>query len=236
MATEFAAPRLSDVIASALIAKIREGDIAVGAPLPTERELTEQFETSRPTVREALAQMQIRGFLDAGGGRRPRAARPTMQTILESAGGHIRDLLGDAESGAHLEQTRLFIETGAVREAAKRRDRVQLARLEDTLTRNFAAIGTPGFAATDIAFHRELVSIVDNPVILTLHDMFVSDLLAQRPPVDDPARYDTVAYDEHRLIFRAVFDGDQATATDVMDRHLARSYRVRLEMRTQKTP
>ena len=223
--------RLSNTIATSLVTDIREGAIQVGSPLPTERELAVRFDTSRPTIREALTQMQLRGFLDAGVGRRPRAARPSIHTILTSAGQHIRDLLGDAESGAHLEQTRMFIESGAVREAAKRRDSIQIARLQDRLGRNEAAIGSPHFAQTDIAFHRELVRIVGNPVILTLHDMFVTDLLAQRSPVDDPAVHDAIAHDEHRRIFEAVVDGDVAKATDVMEHHLTRSYEARLRMR-----
>lgn len=228
--TEFAsASRMPDVIASALIGEIRRGDIAQGQPLPPERELCERFDASRPTVREALAQMQMRGFLDAGGGRRPRASSPSLQTILHSAAGQFRDLLGDSESSAHLEQMRQFIETGAAREAAMRGDRIQIARLRDALDHNGAAIGTARFAPTDIAFHRALVSIVGNPVILALHDMFVSDLLAQRPPVDDPASHDRVAHDEHRTIYEAVLNGDVMTATDVMDRHLERSYRARLK-------
>lgn len=219
--------RMPDLIASELIEEIRRGDIAQGQALPPERELCDRFDASRPTVREALAQMQLRGFLDAGGGRRPRASRPSLQTILHSAAGHIRDLLGDAESDAHLEQMRQFIETGAAREAAIRGDRVQIARLQDALEYNEETIGTPRFAETDIAFHRALVSIVGNPVILTLHDMFVSGLLAQRPPVEDPARHDAIAHEEHRAIYSAILNGDVMAATDVMDRHLERSYLAR---------
>ena len=220
--------RLPDLIAGELIEEIRRGDIAQGQALPPERELCDRFDASRPTVREALSQMQMRGFLDAGGGRRPRASRPSLQAILQSAAGNIREVMGDAEGGAHLEQMRQFIEIGAAREAAIRGDRVQIARLQDALDQNEAAIGTARFAETDIAFHRALVSIVGNPVILTLHDMFVSDLLAQRPPVDDPARHDATAHEEHRAIYVAVLNGDMMTATDVMGRHLERSYRARL--------
>ncbi|SFD33746.1 FCD domain-containing protein [Tropicimonas isoalkanivorans] len=228
--TEFSASiRMPDMIAGKLISEIRDGLIAVGDALPPERELCARFDTSRPTIREALWLMQMRGFIEAGGGRRPRASLPSLQTILTSAADHMRDLLGDAESGAHLEQMRQFIETGAVREAAMRGDRVQIARLRDALDRNEAAIGTPRFAVTDIAFHREIVSIVGNPVILTLHDMFVSDLLAQRPPVDDVKHYDSNTFAEHREIYDAVLEGDVMAATEVMDRHLARSYRARLK-------
>lgn len=221
--------RTPDLIANTLIADIRSGVITIDAPLPTERELCERFAASRPTVREALAQMQIRGYLSAGAGKRPRASRPSIATVLKGTGEHIRDILGDAEGGAHLEQMRQFIETGAAREAAKRADNIHLTKLQAALERNFLAIGSVDFALTDIAFHRILVSIIDNPVILTLHDMFVSTMIAHRPPTHDAQRYDQLAYDEHRQIYQAILNGDVIVATDVMDQHLARSYRARLK-------
>lgn len=224
-----AAKRAPDMIAEALIAQIRQGILAIDAPLPTERDLCERFAASRPTVREALSQMQMRGYMTGGAGRRPRAARPSLSAVLQGAGDTIREILGDAESSAHLEQMRNFIETGAAREAAMRADALQLTKLRATLERNREAIGTPDFADTDIAFHRALVSVIGNPVLLTLHDLFVSAMLARRPATPDPVRYDTVAYDEHRAIYQAILDSDMLTATEVMDKHLARSYRSRLQ-------
>lgn len=218
-----------DLIAGALIADIRRGGFPPDTPLPTERDLCERFSASRPTVREALAQLQMRGYAIAGAGKRPRAALPSITNVLKGAGDHIREIFGDAESGAHLEQMRQFIETGAAREAAKRADNTQLAKLKFTLEENFSAIGTAHFATTDIAFHRALVSVVGNPVILALHDMFVSTMIAHRPPTDDALRYDQLAYEEHRQIYQAILDGEILTATDVMDRHLTRSYRARLQ-------
>ncbi|WP_282025727.1 FadR/GntR family transcriptional regulator [Limimaricola cinnabarinus] len=221
--------RASGVIAETLIAEIRDGQIAPDAPLPTERELGERFGASRPTVREAFAQMQLRGYLKTQTGHRPRAATPSLEGVLTAAGDHLRDVLGDDESRAHLEQMRQFIESGAARQAAMHADNIRITRIRSALDRNFEAIGTPDFAATDIAFHRALVTVIDNPVILALHDMFVSGMLARRAPTDDPARYDRIAYEEHRAIYEAVLAGDVVTATDVMDRHLARSYRARLK-------
>lgn len=218
----------AEVIADTLIAGIRQGEFQPEQPLPTERDLCERFTASRPTVREALAQMQMRGYATAGAGKRPRAALPSIQNVLRGTGDHIRDIFGDAESGAQLEQMRQFIEMGAAREAAKRVDNIQLAKLQSALEHNLASIGTPEFASTDIAFHRVLVSVVGNQVILTLHDMFVSTMIAHRPQTHDPMHYDRVAYDEHREIYQAILDGNVVTATDVMDRHLTRSYRARL--------
>ncbi|AVX04939.1 glc operon transcriptional activator [Maritalea myrionectae] len=222
--------RAADVIADALIDEIRQGDIAIEAALPTERELCERFSASRPTVREALAQMQMRGYVETGSGRRPRATRPSIQTVLQATGMHLREILGDAESGAHLEQMRQFIEAGAAREAALKADNVQITKLQAALEENYKSIGTPVFAETDIAFHRAIVSVLGNPIILKLHDMFVSALLAGRAPTDDPKRYDMMAYEEHRAIYQAILDGDVVTATNITDRHLARSYRARLSV------
>lgn len=222
--------RAADVIADTLIKEIRDGAIAINDMLPTERELCERFAATRPTVREGLALMQMRGYLTAGSGKRPRATRPSLQNVLLLAGEHVREILGDSESSAHLEQMRHFIETGAAREAAVRADNIQLTKLRDLLERNYESIGTPDFARTDIALHRALVSVIGNPVILTLHDLFVSAMISQRPPTDDPARYDRIAYEEHREIYQAILDRDVIAATDVMDRHLSRSYRARLKL------
>jgi GntR family transcriptional repressor for pyruvate dehydrogenase complex len=216
------------MIADTLIGEILRGEIVADAPVPTERDLCARFEASRPTVREALAIMQLRGYLSGGGGRRPRAAFPSLGNVLRSAGGVIREILGDAESIAHLEQTRGFIEIGAVREATIRADAVQIAKIHAAVERNEKAIGTPAFPETDIAFHRAIVSVVGNPVILTLHDLFVSELLARRPPDKDQAAHDRMVYEEHRAIFEAMIDADVVRATDIMERHMRRSYRSRL--------
>lgn len=221
--------RSSDVIASVLVDEIKAGVLAVGVPLPTERELCDRFGASRPTVREALAQLHMRGYATAQAGHRPRAAKPSIEDILRGAGDLILDILGDAEAGAHLEQMRQFIEMGAAREAAVRADAVALSKLQQSLDLNGRAIGTPDFAATDIAFHRALVSVVGNPVMLSLHDIFVSGLIAQRPVREDAERHDRIAHDEHRAIYAAVLDGDAAIAVDVMEKHLARAYRNRLK-------
>ncbi len=223
------APRgAAENVAATLIDEIKHGGLAVGEPLPTERDLCKRFDTSRPTVRQALIVLQMKGYMSTSVGKRPRATKPSIEQILLSAGDHIRELLGDAESGAHLEQMRQFIETGAVGAAAKNASNLHVAQINTALTNNYAAIGTSEFPKTDIAFHRALVAVVGNPIILTLHDMFVSTMLRYRAPVDDQTNHDQIVYEEHRLIYEAIVRGDAETASETMDRHLARSYRSRL--------
>lgn len=216
-------------IAELLIAEIRNGELASGEPLPTERALAERFGTSRPTVREALTDMQHRGFVESGGGKRPRAIRPSLQSILALAAGHVRSALGNAEIGANVEQLRLFIETGAAREAALKASHLHLVQIKSALDQNFADIGTAHFAKSDIAFHRAIVAVVSNPILLQLHDMFVTSMLESRAPTDDPVKYDRLAHAEHQAIYQAILDRDLVTATNVMEGHLARSFRARLQ-------
>lgn len=215
-------------IAEELVENIRSGVIKVGDPLPTERELCERFGSSRPTVREALMSLQVRGFSSAESGKRPRAAKPSLAAILQGAGEHLRDILGDTETSAYLEQMRQFIEAGAVREVAKHANGVQIAKLKVALDASHAAIGTPEFPQTDIDFHQALVSVLGNPVILTLHDMFVSEVLRLRLASDNQEANDRCTYNEHLEVYQAILDRDAVKATELLDRHLARSYRKRL--------
>jgi len=220
--------RASELMAQVLIEEIRSGMLPVGDALPTERELCDRFDASRPTVREALVLMQSGGYISTAAGKRPRADKPTIENIILTAGDHIREILGQAESGAHLEQMRQFVETGAVREAARKASNVQITLIRNALSDNFAAIGSETFPQTDIAFHRSIVAVVDNPIILTLHDRFVSVMLASRPALVERQQHDETMYEEHRCIYEAILRGDMVEATDIMDRHLERSYRSRL--------
>ena len=215
-------------IASDIIQRIKSGELPEGEPLPPERELCEAYDASRPTVREALSLMQMRGFVYLGGGKRPRAAKPSLDQVLLSAAGHIREILGDAESGAHLEQMRQFIEAGAVRGAAERASNIQLAKMQSALEANLHAIGTADFADTDIAFHRSIVDVIGNPIILSLHDMFVSSMLAHRPKVQDQLAHDELVYEEHRQIYESILNNEIVRANALIDDHLARSYKSRL--------
>lgn len=220
--------RISEHIAETIVKEIRSGDLAVGEPLLTERKMCERFSTSRPSVREAISLLEIRGFLTTTAGKRPVIAKPSLEHVLLSTADHIRDILGSAESGAHLEQMRQFIEAGAVREAAKRASNIQMTNMRLALESNLAAIGTDKFPASDIAFHRAIVTVVDNAIILKLHDMFVSTMIATRPPIDDHVAHDKLVYEEHRIIYEAILANDVLVATDTIEKHLARSYRSRL--------
>jgi len=63
------------VIAQALREQIHSGELAPGAPLPSEAQLTNRFAVSRGTVRQALAALRAEGLIAGGRGRVPVVRR-----------------------------------------------------------------------------------------------------------------------------------------------------------------
>ncbi len=62
-------PKLADAIAGQLEQMILEGSLQTGQRLPSERELAIQLDVSRPTIRDAIQQLEIRGLLERRQGR-----------------------------------------------------------------------------------------------------------------------------------------------------------------------
>ncbi len=62
--------KLSDVITEQLESMILDGTLLAGQQLPPERELAQEFDVSRPSLREAIGNLQARGLVERkqGGG------------------------------------------------------------------------------------------------------------------------------------------------------------------------
>lgn len=73
---------LHTVVADALRAQISSGELAIGAPLPSESELCARFGASRGPVRQALAQLRNDGLIETSQGRVPTVrSRPLAHSI-----------------------------------------------------------------------------------------------------------------------------------------------------------
>ena len=58
-------------------------DLAAGSAVPTERELAERFETSRTTVRQAIAELVVDGRLERTQGRGTFVAQPKLMQVRQ---------------------------------------------------------------------------------------------------------------------------------------------------------
>jgi GntR family transcriptional regulator len=73
---------LYSVIASRAEMRIRSGEWAVGARLPSERDLCQQLDVSRATLRQALAELEHRGLITRHQGRGTFVTLPRTSTTL----------------------------------------------------------------------------------------------------------------------------------------------------------
>ncbi len=160
---------LSAQIAQAIRDAIVSGDMIVDERLPSEAELADQFNVSRPTVREALkrlaAQSLIRTQRGAFGGafvnrlsyEEAYGQQITTATLLLSMNAVSFDVACEA---------RYALERACTPLAAERRTPDHLATMRAEIHRQ----GQPGlsdesFCASDVTFHRALVDAAGNPVL-----------------------------------------------------------------------
>ena len=160
---------LSAQIASAIRDAIVNGTLIVDERLPSEAELADQFNVSRPTVREALkrlaAQSLIRTQRGATGGafvnrisfEEAYPQQITTSTLLLSM---------NAVKFETACEARYALERACAPLSAARRSADHLATMRAEIHRQ----GQPGltdvaFCASDVAFHRALVDGAQNPVL-----------------------------------------------------------------------
>ncbi len=170
MKTDLEASReLSVQIAEAIRDAIVNGTLMVDERLPSEAELSEKFNVSRPTVREALkrlaAQNLIRTQRGATGGafvNRLRFEDAYGQQITTST-----LLLSMNEVGFETAcEARYALERACAPLSAKRRTRDHLATMRAEIHRQSQpGLSDEAFCASDVAFHRALVDGAGNPVL-----------------------------------------------------------------------
>ena len=160
---------LSAQIASAIRDAIVSGRLIVDERLPSEAELSEQFEVSRSTVREALkrlaAQSLIRTQRGAFGG-----AFVNRLSYEDAHNGHITTstlLLGmNNVSFDTACEARFALERACAHLSAERRTADHLATMRAEIVRQAQpGLSDEAFCASDVALHRALVDGAGNPVL-----------------------------------------------------------------------
>ncbi len=112
--------RISQKVAGQLKKAISNGALRVGERLPSERELAEQMGVSRPSIREAIQQLELQGIVEIVHGGGTVVKNITEQEILKP----IEIFLGgDKQRVLELTEIRALLETWAARRAAQKQNR-----------------------------------------------------------------------------------------------------------------
>jgi GntR family transcriptional repressor for pyruvate dehydrogenase complex len=166
-------PKMAEVIAADLRAKILAGELVPGESLFTESALMDTYEVSRPTLREALRLLEAQNLVTVrrGSHRGPVVSLPDISVAAQAVA--IQLQLRNATLG-DVYRFRSFFEPQAVRLVAQNATPAELDRLRAIAADLASKRGnTTAFAATAWTFHQALIEIGGNStmsvVAETLH-------------------------------------------------------------------
>jgi len=105
-------------IAEHLELLVLSGKLKPGDRLPAERQIMEEFDAGRSSVREALFALQRQGLLTSRPGAVPRVSVPTADGIFAELSGSVRHYLNRPEGLREMQDARTLLEIGLARRAA----------------------------------------------------------------------------------------------------------------------
>lgn len=196
---------------------IKDGEFPVGSRLPTERELAERFEVSRPTIREAIIALEAKEEV----------------TVKASSGVYVlgNNLINDdfshEISAFELLEARVLLEGEAAALAARMIQPDEVKELEKAL-KKIAAEDVKGTSESraDRQFHAVIAQATHNRVI-SKQIGFLWDLQENLNHInkahnavcigEDKARRIT----EHTAIYEAIAGGDSGSARTAMREHFS---------------
>ncbi|MED5620190.1 FadR/GntR family transcriptional regulator [Ideonella sp. BN130291] len=211
------ARRLYRQIADQIVRLILGGDFPVGARLPSERDLAERLEVSRPTVREALIALEVEGVVEVRVGAGVYVtARPTPGRTPDPR---------PAPGPFDVIRARWLVESECAALAAEHANDVQLDRMKTAVMemREYTD-HTPQGIAADQRFHQCIAEASGNAALLLL----VQQLWEQRTgPLYTRLESHFVgrsiwrqAVQEHEALLDAIASREPAAARSAMQLHM----------------
>jgi GntR family transcriptional repressor for pyruvate dehydrogenase complex len=208
--------KLYQTIAEKIAAGIADGRFPPASRLPSERELAEDFAVSRPTIREAMIALEIRGLVEARHGS-------GIYVTHAPATGRSPEL----DVGAfELIEARVMFEGEAAALAATSIDEAALAELDRLLGAMDDGAEGPAALDADRRFHLLIAQATGNSLVRSVVEMLWH--VRERSPLCvnmfERARREGVTprADEHRLIVEALKARDPQRAREAMRAHLSR--------------
>ena len=218
--------KLSDEVRRGLLKLIKSGEVGLGEPLPSERELMEQFGVGRPAIREAMQSLETIGLIEIRHGGRARVSEPSVGRMVDQISETMKHLLANSPASLeNLKEARATFEREMARIAARRRSAADLERLWQILAeQSLAAADDPArFRMLDGFFHSEIARISGNPIFGALIDALFRWLSDFHVDLVSVPGLEELTLAEHREILAAITRADAEGAARAMGDHLMRA-------------
>jgi GntR family transcriptional regulator, transcriptional repressor for pyruvate dehydrogenase complex len=225
-ATTVHARPLASQVAHELMSAILQGAFKPGDTMPSEESLCEGFDVSRPVVREAVKTLANVGMV------RTRQGQGSMVLTEEHWNELAPQLLvarcdtGTADEVlAEVIELRGVLEARAAEVAARRAGPVDLERLHGHLVAmKTMAEDREQYLFYDLQFHREVLRLGGNRMVVKLFDLLEPMLLSARRIALDHQELPQgmlLGIDEHEEIFNALVHHSPKGARKAVEHHLS---------------
>ena len=211
---------LSDRVYESILAMIVNGDIAVGAKLPTEHVLSEQLEVSRPVLRQALKQLREDELIVSRQGSGSYVKRRPDGAVLDFAPvGSIADIQRTFEFRAAIEGEAAFL-------AAKRWTEADLTRMAVALDELDRCVRTGELGVeADEELHAAICAASDNQYFVAARNSMRANILTgmnltRNLSLTKPQDRLQLVQKEHHSIFDAIERRDAEAARLAMHSHV----------------
>jgi GntR family transcriptional repressor for pyruvate dehydrogenase complex len=206
--------------------------------LPSERELQNDYDASRPIIRESLQILAARGLV-ASSSRKGTIVNPDInQPVLQAL------LLACVRSNVFLEDilsVRRVMEPEIASMAAREASSVQIRDLlglaSQFETFDFEQYNIAIWRKLDTQFHLLVAQATQNQVFVILVEVLMEILTNQRRSEMDatasPERLH-IAAEQHRTIAEAIANGDSQQASEGMRNHLETTIGHALEFKSER--
>jgi len=197
---------------------LENGRLKSGDQLPGERELSEVFQVSRSSVREALRTLETQGFLESRQGDGTYIASKPVESLVNPLASVI---FSEKDSQMELFEMRRLIEPQLAYLAAERATQEEIALMEQALVLQEEAVAR-GETGTDVdkSFHYIMAKATKNKVLLRLTDS-MRDLLAEsRDKYLQVEGRPGKSILRHRQVLDAIKARDAELAAQVMLEHV----------------
>ncbi|WP_248960992.1 FadR/GntR family transcriptional regulator [Sphaerisporangium perillae] len=208
--------------------RITDDGLKVGDRLPGERQLAEQLQVSRSSVREAIRVLETLGVVSSQVGRGPDAGAVLTSRPDSALTDLLRLSLGlSSLSLREVIDTRLMIERWSAEQAAHAATGAagsDADAMAEAVRAMESAQTAEDFVEHDIAFHVAIAEASGNRLVAAVMRALRGAM--RRYAIEAVERLgDTrVLREDHRRIHDAIAAGDAAGAVDAVTTHLAHAY------------
>jgi GntR family transcriptional repressor for pyruvate dehydrogenase complex len=211
-------PRISEEVLRQLKEAILLGKFNSGEKLPSERELTEQFQVSRGVIREAIRALEITGFVTTRQG--PAGGAFVTELSFDHLSSAFLDLfLANRMSIPQMAHVRYFIEPEVARLAALNITEKGGKRLIEAQKAEFLPIKNNSERVTALQrVHNVLAEICGNHFLEAITKAMLR-LTREIVEAVDPDHEALHSSGEHRTIIEAVLRGNASEAVSAMTDH-----------------